>query len=405
MAILGITTEVAGQVGDIPRIVRINCNDSYATITAAGYLNGAAVQGYTFYPSDTFLISYGTNPASPSIDFFNATTSNGIISLVAGTGSVVLPTIANHLAVFSDTTGGLTEDVATAINGGNIQAGLSGTAGTVASFPGTASKGSLILAAVANTGNTNTTISNAAMGQASVISIPDPGVATSNFIIADSAGTQHITTGNLSVDLGNLVAGSSGHAGTVTSFPGTAASGSLALTAVNSSGNFAAVISNASLGQSTTYSLPDPGAATSNIVLSQSTAAVNNLTFTKVVNVGFASLSSAGKFNVQVHTSASSKFAIVDVKVYNSTGLSGGGGNRLLSLSDGTIVFNGSGITAALLGTPICTVWGGTGNPIASGTSQVSTAGADIFLQYTGGTIDYTAGTVTLAITMVQVAA
>jgi len=64
---------------------------------------------------------------------------------------------------------------------------LSGTAGTLASFPGTASKGSLVVAAVANTGNTLTTISNAAMGQATVVSIPDPGAATANFLLNTGA--------------------------------------------------------------------------------------------------------------------------------------------------------------------------------------------------------------------------
>lgn len=332
---------------------------------------------------------------------------------------IALPTIANHIAVYTNTAGALGEDASTAINGGNIQAGLSGTAGTVASFPGTASKGSLILAAVANTGNTNTTISNAAMGQASVISIPDPGVATSNFILADSAGTQSITTGNLTLTLGNLTvsagtitatagnitAGSSGHAGTLTSFPGTAANGSFIFAAVNNASNFASTLSNSAVGQATVYTLPDPAAATAQVIVGQSNAPVNKVSFTRVITAGFAALATAGKINVQVNTSGTSQFAVTDIKVLNSTGLSGGGGNRLLSVSDGTIVFNGSGITAALLGTPICTVWGGTGNPIASGTSQVSTAGANIFLQYTGGTTDYTAGSVQLAITLVQVTA
>jgi hypothetical protein len=78
-------------------------------------------------------------------------------------------------------------------NPGNISAGLSGTAGTLSSFPSTASKGSLVIAGVANTGNTTTTISNAAMGQASVISIPDPAAATADFVVAAAA----LVNGNL----------------------------------------------------------------------------------------------------------------------------------------------------------------------------------------------------------------
>lgn len=92
------------------------------------------------------------------------------------------------------TAGGLTVTsgniVATA---GNVVAGSSGNAGTVSSFPATASKGSLKLAAVNNTGNTVTTISNAAMGQATVVSIPDPATATANFVVAPAA----LVSGNL----------------------------------------------------------------------------------------------------------------------------------------------------------------------------------------------------------------
>lgn len=97
--------------------------------------------------------------------------------------------VANRIACFSDTAGTVNDDVATAINGGNIQAGLSGTAGYLSSFPTTASKGSLRLTAVENTGDTVTTISNAAMGQASTISIPDPGASTANFLLSAGANT------------------------------------------------------------------------------------------------------------------------------------------------------------------------------------------------------------------------
>lgn len=106
---------------------------------------------------------------------------------ISGEANVITPVIANHFAVFTNTTGSIGDDAATAINGGNIQAGLSGTAGTLASFPATASKGSLKLTAVDNTGNTITTISNAVMGQATTVSIPDPAAATANFVIAPVA--------------------------------------------------------------------------------------------------------------------------------------------------------------------------------------------------------------------------
>ena len=110
---------------------------------------------------------------------------------------------ANAIPVFSDTAGNIKAASTTATlaqplavagaitsSTGNITSGSSGDAGTFIAFPATASKGTLILAAVDNTGNTNTTISNAAMGQASVISIPDPGAATANFLL--DAGAANI---------------------------------------------------------------------------------------------------------------------------------------------------------------------------------------------------------------------
>jgi len=90
------------------------------------------------------------------------------------------------MAIYTDIAGSLGEDAATAINGGNIQAGLSGTAGTLASYPATALRGALMLVGVANTGNTNVTISNAAHGQATVYSIGDIGASTGGLVCATS---------------------------------------------------------------------------------------------------------------------------------------------------------------------------------------------------------------------------
>lgn len=116
-----------------------------------------------------------------------------------------------------------------------------------------------------------------------------------------------------------------------------------------------------------------------------------------------AQLASAGKVVVQSALSTTSEFVVTDIKVLVSAGLSGGGGNRLLVLTDGTTVFNNAGITAALLGTPVFTLWGGSGNPIAAGTTDISAQGADLYLQYSGGTTDYTTGNVALMITLAKV--
>jgi len=323
MGILQPPTQLAGTPGVQPNFKYMTTTDSYATITAAGYLNQPSLEVTPVSQGDVIQCLYAVSIPSGSSTYGVFTVSiaagTGIITLVpwGGDSGVVLPTIANHIAVYTNTIGTIGEDAATAINGGNIQAGLSGTAGYVASFPGTASKGSLRMTAVANTGNTVTTISNDAMGQASTVNIPDPGNAVGQFLVGATAtpfvsgnfpknsgtgglmvdsglavsaiattstavllapsGDQTITAHNLTVSQGNLQAGSSGHAGTVTSFPGTAANGSLILAAVNAGANNNMTISNGTLGQSSVVTIPDPGAATANFAVAPAALVNNNL--------------------------------------------------------------------------------------------------------------------------------
>lgn len=317
MAIKNIVEAVVGTTGFFPGIIYIDTDDTLATVTTANYLDKAAqLYGRIFSDSQMALVTTKTSPSATvtSVSWFevSVTTSGSIqhVSLVptAGPGSVTLPTIANHIATYTNTTGGLSEDSATAINGGNIQAGLSGTAGYLTSFPSTALKGSLRLVGAASAGDTVTTITNASMAAARTFTVPDGGQSASSFLITDSAGTQTIATGSLALTLGNLtvaagaisatlgavsagttvtagtgvtattgnivatagnlVAGSSGNQGTVSAFPAGALAGSLVLSAVGNTGNTTVTISNAIHGQATVYSIPDVGAATGGIVVS-----------------------------------------------------------------------------------------------------------------------------------------
>jgi len=61
----------------------------------------------------------------------------------------------------------------------NVNAGASGTAGSVNVYPSTASKGKISFVAADNAGDTTTTFTNASHGQATVITFPDSGLATS----------------------------------------------------------------------------------------------------------------------------------------------------------------------------------------------------------------------------------
>jgi hypothetical protein len=183
---------------------------NFAAITAAGYLNTiAAASSVQPRSTDILFAAYNGGVGVFTLSF----SGSGVITLVASESTVIVPTIANHIATYTNTSGTLSEDPTIAISGGSIQAGLSGTAGTLISYPATATKGHLAIAAVANTGNSVTTISNDAMGQASTVNIPDPANAIGQLLIGATATPfvsgnfpQNSGTAGLMVDSGVPVA-------------------------------------------------------------------------------------------------------------------------------------------------------------------------------------------------------
>lgn len=241
MPIKNVVTSEAGLVNTLPSVAYISTTDTEAQILATGYLNQVVKLGTSFQmPCMACVSTLSAAGAQPDVGWYEVQNNAGVWSLITtvAPGSVTLPTISNHIATYTNVNGGLGEDATTAINGGNIQAGLSGTAGFVASFPTTAAKGSLHMTAVANTGNTITTVSNAAMGQASVVSIPDPGAATANFLLDHgtntlAAGSKIVANKVNGTEAANAVT-ASGMAGLLTtSALTTAAAGSYAITWTN----------------------------------------------------------------------------------------------------------------------------------------------------------------------------
>lgn len=109
-----------------------------------------------------------------------------IASLLAdnGTGAITAANLRTVVQDINDSAGSTLTDTA-------IQVGASGTAGSLNVFPATASKGTLIISAINNTGNFNSTITNADIGQATTYSLPDAGNATA--IILTDKGTQSVT--------------------------------------------------------------------------------------------------------------------------------------------------------------------------------------------------------------------
>lgn len=353
MAVVNGPITLTGGAGVKPMIKYLLSTDSLATVTSAGYLNEKLLQYGDIQETDLLLIrfDYVIETGAGTNAFFNVAISNGVITLSEDTTnnsvSYTPPSVANHIAVFSNTTGNITDDVATAINGGNIQAGLSGTAGTLASFPATASKGSLKIAAVANTNNDNVTLSNAAHGQATVYSIPDVGAAT---------GQVNVVTGALTS--GNLMSAS-----------GTA--GKLA-----DSG----LVANEVLF--TSFANPDVN--------------VNSVFFD--TNITAAQLASGG--TPAIFTSSGTKQYKIREMWINAggTNFSGGGGDRNFEITDGTTTY--SAIPDTTMTTIVNRIWTTDvafpypSSPTAINTSTV--AGANIVLKYSGGTTDYASGDVTI---------
>jgi len=252
MSVVKGPTTLTGEVGLKPVVKRMTSTDNLATITAAGYLNTNLNEGNDLKPSDLMLVIYNYDEVADTgdIDFFSVSISNGVISLaqdISG-GNVTLPVVAgdfanfdgttgklkdsgfsasdatktkvvmanaavivDHIATYSDTAGTLADDAATAINGGNIQAGLDGTAGKFVSFPATTASGSLQLQAVDNTNNSIAVIKNEGSGLVSTDYIlPNPEGTPTYYLqcsLVNSNVSPNMFSFNILVDAINLAGG------------------------------------------------------------------------------------------------------------------------------------------------------------------------------------------------------
>lgn len=111
MAILSVTVGQAGLTGVKPQINYIVTNDSIATITAAGYLNKAVAEGFSFDNGSFAAVQTKTSPSSTVVNAgwyqIQHSGSNWTLSAISEPGTVTLPTIAGDFAIFSNVNGGL----------------------------------------------------------------------------------------------------------------------------------------------------------------------------------------------------------------------------------------------------------------------------------------------------------
>lgn len=133
---------------------------------------------------------WNADPSAGAVSFSGAASTANALPVFSDTaGNIKAATTTVTLGQALSITGALTASGAIASTAGNITSGSSGDAGTFISFPATAANGTLILQAVDAGGAFNTTIASGTIGQSSVITIPDPGAATSKFVLQDGTNT------------------------------------------------------------------------------------------------------------------------------------------------------------------------------------------------------------------------
>ena len=198
-------------------------------------------------------IDAGSDGSAGDIDIFPATVSSGKLHFVAadnagdtvttitnasqaGARTYTIPDAGESASFVMDkgtnatgtfTAATVTTLTAPTVNSTNIDAGASGTAGTVDIFPTTAAMGKLAFTAADNAGNTTTTIVNASQAGARTYTIPDAGEAAAFVMTKGANATATFTAATVTTltsptaNVTNLDAGASGTAGSVDVFPAT----------------------------------------------------------------------------------------------------------------------------------------------------------------------------------------
>lgn len=135
MSIKSITTDISGEIGVIPRIIRIDCDDSFDTITTENYLQSAIAMGTSFYPSDIVAVTYGENISQ----FFTLVITSSSITMIPASSETTLPVVSGNIPKFDGDTGTL-EDSAIPSNTiilNSVTTGQTISASTSSATPGT----------------------------------------------------------------------------------------------------------------------------------------------------------------------------------------------------------------------------------------------------------------------------
>lgn len=217
------------------------------------------------------------------------------------------------------------------------------------------------------------------------------------------------TTANVpTVNATNVDAGASGTAGTVDIFPTTASKGKIALTATANTNNDTTTITNAAQGGAYTYTIPNLGASGNFVLASAFQSLVDGVSFNASkwvdVTVTAALLDAAGSVNV-IAGVAGDQYKIRGIRLVGGGTNFGAGGDRLISLTDGTTVWT-TIANADIESAPAATLhWGDTKVPYLTGTADTASASAAaIRFQYSGGASDHTTGSIKFSVLIEKVA-
>ena len=310
-------------------ITRATDYDQTADIVQYGVVlvnQGTVNAGLLYQETAAAPITIGTD----AITFvaYSASYASGSVASITGTANQVIASASTGAVTLS-----LPQSIATtsAVSFGTISSGASGGGGlgTFIGYSSTANLGFIALRAQNNSGNFANIITNIATTGSRTWSFPDAsgtvaltsgasgivnsgttsqlayyassgttlsGLSTANngLLVTNGSGVPSIgNTINDSITVvGNVQAGNSGNAGQFNAFPATASRGVLVFKCTNNAADRTNIVTNASTGQNTTWTIPDPGASTANFILSAGTQSIGpGLTLTTPV-IGAASATS-----------------------------------------------------------------------------------------------------------------
>lgn len=208
---------LASPSGDLQRILK-PATASFKTGGTFEFLSGSTLlmdsgatlnlSGQSLATISATTLQAGSDAVAGIIKAYPATTAKGFMEILPINAGGAFNTLISNSATLGQSTtytlpdpGASTADIVVnkadqSIAGvksftGTLGAGISGTAGTINVFPGTAANGKIIISAINNSGNFNSTLTNKNIGQSTVYSLPECSAATCDLL--STTGAQTVT--------------------------------------------------------------------------------------------------------------------------------------------------------------------------------------------------------------------